>query len=124
MKNIIYLLIFMNIFSCKSKIDEMEIIAYDTNEFEQFEKNATIKKEKAWELQLNYFQEKNKEISGTLFFIVDNNYLFSTSYNPKIPEASLTGLYVNSETGETFFLENSTKMQTASQFGWKGADSH
>lgn len=119
MKKIIYIIFIINIFSCKTKTDKMKIIAYDTKEFNFFEKKALIKKEKAWELHLNYYKSQNKEFFGTLFFVIDDNYVFSTNYNPKIPEVSLTGVYVNSETGETMFKENNQKLQPASQFGWR-----
>lgn len=98
----------------------MEIIFYGTEEFKKFESNNVISIEKAWLLQIQYYKDKNQNLKFPLYFVVDGNYVFSPYSNPKIPEASLTGVWVNATTGEVKYVENSQKIKPKSQFGWKG----
>ncbi|WP_419766786.1 hypothetical protein [Arcobacter sp.] len=98
----------------------MEIIAYGTPEFEEFVKKAPISLEKAWELQLKYYIKKGEEVIGSpLFFIINGKYIFTPYYNSKIPEVKLSGVSIDSQTGESIYVDMKDKLKPKSQFGWR-----
>ena len=116
---ILIILMILTLISCTKGDDKMEIIAYGTPEFEEFIKNAPISLNEAWDLQLKYYKDKNQEeVGAPIFFIINNHYVFSPYRNSKIPEVRLEGVWVNSNTGETKYIDNDKKLKPKSQFGW------
>ncbi|WP_129501787.1 hypothetical protein [Malaciobacter marinus] len=98
----------------------MKIIAYGTPEFEEFVKKAPINLEKAWDLQLKYYEENEEKVIGSpLFFIINDKYIFTPYYNPKIPEVKLSGVSIDSQTGEATYVNMKDKLKPKSQFGWR-----
>lgn len=55
------LLLVCALLSCKNNNKKTEIIYYGTDEFKEFEKNAEISKEKAWQLQTEYLTKNNQD---------------------------------------------------------------
>lgn len=117
---ILFVLFIFVISDLKSQncIKHMNVIYYGTSQFENFEVQAKIKKEDAWEIHQVYCLE-NKIESGTLFFVIDGYYVFSPYYNPKVPEVYLTGVYVDSESGIVNYIKSKKKLKSKSQFGWR-----
>lgn len=82
-------------------LQKNKVIYYGTNEFIEFEKNATIPLNKAWNIQKKYALDRNVNPENWLFFFVINDfYVFTSILQPKIPNASTGGIWVNSKTGE------------------------
>ncbi|MDY3353204.1 hypothetical protein PG661_04085 [Riemerella anatipestifer] len=77
-----------------------KIILYNTDEFKKFESNSVIKLEEAWDIQKKVAIKRNKNPKNWLFFVIDDNYVFTSIFQPKIPEASIGGIWINSKTGE------------------------
>lgn len=120
-----YNILFITLISCtnmsnKDNLEQLNIIHYGTEAFKNFENNAPIKKEKAREICISFCDQK-KIIGGNspLFFIINGSYVFSPYYNSKIPEVTLTGIWVNANTGEVKFIKNIKKIRPESQFGWQ-----
>ncbi|MBE0393712.1 hypothetical protein [Flavobacterium sp. PL002] len=108
---IIILLIFIS--SCSPKInyiDGHKIIRYGTKEFENFEKNATIKKEEAWAIQKEITSKHQVPVTHWLFFIIDKKYIFTTSFSSK-RETELKGISVDSDTGEVKNIDYKTHVK-------------
>jgi len=113
-------LIILTLISCTKGDSKMEVIEYNTPEFKEYIKNAPISLDKAWELQLKYLSDTNKEIVGSpLFFIINDKYLFTPYYNPKIPEVRIEGIVIDSITGDASYISETIKLKPKSQFGWK-----
>ena len=104
----------------------MKTIAYGTSEFDEFIDKAPITLDRAWELQLDYYRSSGSNpVGAPLFFIVDEAYLFTPYYNPKIPEVQLKGVAINSQTGTVAWVDKKCKLKPVSQFGWqKPAEEH
>lgn len=83
-----------------SYADKHHIITYNSDEFKKFEAGAAVKLKQAWDIQKKYAMDKGEPPAGWLFFVIDGNYVFTSMFRPKIPEASTGGIWVNSETGE------------------------
>jgi hypothetical protein len=84
--------------SCSREGDKMKVIAYGTPEFNMFVKNVKISPQEAWDIQLEYYKNnKMKTIGVPLFFIINDKYLFTPYYNPKIPEVTIKGVAVDSK---------------------------
>jgi len=116
---IIILLIVLTLVSYTQAEEKMKIIPYGTTEFKEFVKNAPISLDEAWNLQLKYYEDKKEDKVGSpLFFIIDEYYVFSPYRNNKIPEVRLEGIWVDSKTGETKYIQNNIKLKPKSQFGW------
>ncbi|AXX88406.1 hypothetical protein AMRN_2708 [Malaciobacter marinus] len=114
------ILIVLLLSSCTKGEDKMKIIAYGTPEFEEFVKKAPINLEKAWDLQLKYYEENEEKVIGSpLFFIINDKYIFTPYYNPKIPEVKLSGVSIDSQTGEATYVNMKDKLKPKSQFGWR-----
>ncbi len=102
--------------------NKMNIIEYKSNEFLEFEKNAKIKVDKAWDIHIKFLIEK---WIGTkwypLFFCIDNNYVFSNQFQPKMGKVSLNGLYIDANTGKIKYIIDSSKyinLKTMSGLDW------
>ncbi|MBN2486493.1 MAG: hypothetical protein JXB34_11020 [Bacteroidales bacterium] len=101
-------------------MEHMEIIHYGTEAFNSFENLSPIKKEEARKLCIDFCNKNDiKGGNSPLFFIIDSFYVFSPYNNPKIPEVSLTGIWVNAKTGEVKYIKNHQKIRPESQFGWR-----
>jgi hypothetical protein len=101
----------------------MKVIAYGTPEFNTFIKNVKISPQEAWDIQLEYYKNnKMKTIGVPLFFIINDKYLFTPYYNPKIPEVTIKGVAVDSKTGFAEYINKKIKIKPKSQFGWRGDD--
>lgn len=108
MKNLInVVLIFTLLFflGCKSKeqkfLDNHKVILYHTKEATDFINTAKIKPEEAKIIQVNFAIKNNKKSGLYNFFIIDGNYIFTSYFHPKIPEASTNGIWVDATTGNT-----------------------
>jgi hypothetical protein len=103
MKKIFLLFLLLFVFGCNPKMNYInghKIIRYGTTEFENFEKNAKIKKEEAWEMQKEITGKNQVLVTQWLFFVIDKNYIFTTIVSSKKRQTELTGISINSETGE------------------------
>lgn len=81
-------------------MEKNNVILYNSEEFKLFESKAEVKLKEAWDIQKKYAQNKNDNPKNWLFFVINGNYVFTSIFHPKIPEASIGGFWVNSETGE------------------------
>ena len=111
MKKIIFMLIFSSILSllgCKSKeekfLENHKVILYDTKEAELFINNSVIKPMEASKLQEEFALKNNKAPEMYTFFIVDNYYVFTSYFQPKIPNASIKGIWVDATTGKAKYV--------------------
>ena len=100
-------------FSCadKSGNDAKKIIEYGTREFENFAACAKIKPEKAWNMHYDFLKKKRGRepfFTKILYVCVGDDYLFSSHFD-KMRRVSLSGVYVNSTTGETTFKKDNRK---------------
>ena len=101
---------FLSFFSCKSKeekyLENHKVILYGTKEFDKFESIANIKLDKAVDIQIE-FAKKNHEDPKSIFFIIDDYYVFSMQYNEKTPYVSINGIWVNVNNGDVKHLTES-----------------
>lgn len=127
------LILIINIFSililqisCNNpKNDYMKdnnVIMYNSNEFKEFESKAKIKLKEAWEIQKEYAQNESKTPKNWLFFVIDNNYVFTSIFQPKIPEASIGGIWVNSETGEVKEVTSNVNLRYKEAYNGDGKE--
>ncbi|MCP4971860.1 MAG: hypothetical protein GY932_14845 [Arcobacter sp.] len=99
----------------------MEMIAYGTEEFDEFIKDAPVSLEKAYNLSNSFYKKnegKGKEHNFPLYFIINDYYVFSPYVNLKVPNTKITGIWVNSKTEETKYIENNTEFRRQSMQGW------
>lgn len=134
-KQILFLLVTLVIFtSCDSKSDlknePIQIIAYGTDEFKDFmDSNPKIDLEKSWDLQLEYYKNNPRSLdyksyiaSVTLFFIVDDNYVYTLNHMMKkvVKGKLLEGVWVNANTGEVKYREETKIIEAVNYAGWGG----
>lgn len=112
MRKLIYMTLICSLLSllgCKSKeqkfLDNHKVILYNANEAGDFINNANIKPEDAKQIQADFAIKNNKQPESYNFFIIDNNYVFTSYFHPKVPEASTSGIWVDSETGIAKYME-------------------
>ncbi|MGX5687144.1 hypothetical protein ACWKWW_21555 [Chryseobacterium cucumeris] len=112
MKELIYIVSICSLFSllgCKSKeqkfLDNHKVILYETKEAEDFINTANIKPDEAKQIQAAFAIKNNKKPESYSFFIIDNNYVFTSYFHPKVPEASTSGIWVDSKTGIAKYIE-------------------
>ena len=130
MKQIISVIcIFLNLIlqiSCNNpKNQNMEpnnVILYNSEEFKSFENQAKIKLKDAWEIQKKYALEKNENPKNWLFFIIDKNYVFTSIFQPKIPQASTSGIWVNSETGDVKEVKSDKNLRYKEAYNGDGKE--
>ncbi len=95
---------FLIFLGCKTEeekfLEKHRVLFYDTPEYIEFEKDATIKIDSAWKMQKDFSKKNNQIPENWLFFVIDENYVFTSNFQPKIPQASVNGLWVNSKTGK------------------------
>ena len=113
MKKLFYMSIFTSVLSligCKTDeekyLKEHNVIFYQTKEFKLFEENSKIKLKDAFELQTKFANSNKTKPEVCLYFILDDNYVFSSFTNLKIPVASTRGIWVNSKTGEAKYMKD------------------
>ena len=94
---------------CKSKeqnfLDNHKIIHYSTKDVGDCIKNAEIKPEEAKQIQADFTIRNNKQSESYHFFILDNNYVFTSYFHPKVPESATNGIWVDSKTGIAKYME-------------------
>jgi hypothetical protein len=106
---ILIIVIAIILVACFSKnvLKNKKVIIYGSKEFDEFVMNAKIKPKKAWQLQFAEFKKEfpnaKKNESYSMHICIDDDYLFSEYFNMKTGSVSLTGYYVNSQTGDVFF---------------------
>ena len=122
-KIIIMSLLFLTIGCNDIKEKKMNVIYHGTKEFDSFVKQVPISLNKAYELSNEFYKNnkgESKEHFFSLYFIVNDYYVFSPYVNLKIPNTNITGIWVDSKTGEVKYIENDTEFRRKSQFGWSG----
>ncbi len=82
----------------------MNIIHYETKEF--MNKKPKIDLDKAWELHQKYHKRPLNKMVYSMYFIIDNYYVFSEYAKSKLMEASVEGLWIHSETGEVKYIKS------------------
>ncbi|MFP3598802.1 hypothetical protein [Chryseobacterium sp. SIMBA_029] len=94
---------YLFLIGCKGKkqefLDNHKVILYHTKEAENFINTAKIKPKEAKIIQANFAIKNNEKPEMYNFFIIDGNYIFTSYFQPKIPEASTNGIWVNATTG-------------------------
>ena len=100
--------------------DSMNIICFDTDKFVDFEMNAKINKEEAWDLQIEFCQQNNLEWGSPLYFVLDGNYIFSKYVHSKMNRAGLNGIWVNANTGKVIKVEQRTEVIQSNGYHWRG----
>lgn len=101
------------------ELKKMNIIYYESKEFKEFiDKNPKINLNKAWELHQKYYNKKLNENIVRMNFIINNYYVFSEHVEYKLMEASIEGLWIHSNTGETKYVK-SNKTLMPNDFGWR-----
>lgn len=106
----------------KNKIMENNIIYYNSNEFKLFENQAKTKLSDAWEIQKKYAKERNEQPKNWLFFVIDKNYVFTSIFQPKIPQASAGGIWVNSETGDVKEVKSDQNLRYKDAYNGDGKE--
>jgi uncharacterized lipoprotein NlpE involved in copper resistance len=103
---VLFCLVFLG---CKTQEDtffkEHSVIFYATDVFDEFETKAKIKVDEAYQLQINFSKKNNVQSMAYMFFVIDDYYVFTSYFHPKIPEASIRGIWIHSQTGETKYVE-------------------
>ena len=129
---ILIILMILTLTSCTKGDDKMEIIAYGTSEFDEFIKNAPISLNKAWDLQLDFFKQNfTNDVKGAMnynsykktsvmYFIVDKYYVYTLRplMKTKPKGKLLSGIWVNSISGEVEYNNNNTIIEAKSFFGY------
>lgn len=103
-------------------IQKNDVILYNSEEFKLFESNAKIKLEEAWKIQKKYAQDKNENPKNWLFFVIDGNYAFTSIFEPKIPEASIGGVWVNSKTGKVTEVKSDESIRYEKAYNGDGKE--
>ena len=104
----------------KQEASNVSAILYGTEEFDEFEKKASIKKEEAWDILIAYYKNQGQaEFGPALYLVYDGNYVFSHHVNLKIPEVKLTGVWVDATTGKAMFVTNEEGVRPSSFDGWR-----
>lgn len=117
-KNILILILTLNIISCteikNNKGDKMmNIIPYGTDEYNTYIKeNSKITKEEARNIKNNFIKENynGKIIGAFLCCIIDDNYVFTNYYIPKLMESSTKGIWVNIKNGKIKYQNTDIKV--------------
>ncbi|MCP1299506.1 hypothetical protein NK356_10030 [Chryseobacterium sp. S0630] len=112
MKELIYIVSICSLFSllgCKSKeqkfLDNHKVILYETKEAGDFINTANIKPDEAKQIQAAFAIKNNKKPESYNLFIIDNNYVFTSYFHPKVPEASTSGIWIDAKTGNAKYME-------------------
>lgn len=112
MNKIIYIMILSSIltfFGCKSKekkfLEEHQVFFYNTNEYKEFEVGSKVKVKEALMIAYKFALEKNIHPMSQMFFVVDNQYVFTSYFHPKIPDASTHGIWVNATSGQAKYIK-------------------
>ena len=97
-----------SVLGCKSKeekfLENHKVILYETKEAELFINNSVIKPMEASKIQEEFALKNNKAPEMYTFFIVDNYYVFTSYFQPKIPNASIKGIWVDATTGKAKYV--------------------
>ncbi len=100
---------------CKSDnqkfLENHRVILYHTNEANSFIKKAKIKPSEAKKIQANFAFKNNNKPEMYSFFIIDNYYVFTSYFQPKIPNASVKGIWVDAFTGEAKYVKKNIKLK-------------
>ncbi len=124
---IILLLIVLTLTSCTKGEDKMEIIGYGTPEFEEFVKKAPISLDKSWNIQIEFYKNNPKNMeydlykqSSSLYFIIDKYYVYTLRplMKTKPKGKLLSGIWVNSLSGEVKYNNNDTIIEAESFLGY------
>jgi len=124
---IILLLIVLTLTSCIKGEDKMEIIGYGTPEFEEFVKKAPISLDKSWNIQIEFYKNNPKNMeydlykqSSSLYFIIDKYYVYTLRplMKTKPKGKLLSGIWVNSLSGEVKYNNNDTIIEAESFLGY------
>ena len=120
--------IYLNIRDVNEK-GKMNVIAYNTPEFKEYVQNAPISLDKAWKIQLEYMKKHSENdfaynfyaSNVLLFFIVDDYYVFTMGHinNKKLENISLSGIWVNTKTGEVSENKLSKTIHVEHPIGWR-----
>ena len=114
MKKTLLLFLVLFIFGCNPSINYInghKIIRYGTTEFKNFEKKTKIKKEQAWSIQNEITSKQQVPVVHWLFFIIDENYVFTSVVNSTKKETELIGICVNSETGIVTYEKSGVRLK-------------
>ena len=105
--NILILLSFLFcFFSCKTKQEKFmanhHVLKAKTKEFEKFILASKIKPDEARELMNTYIIDNNlgSNVGGSIYFILDGHYTFTSNTVPKIPSSFTGGIWVNANNGD------------------------
>lgn len=94
---------------CKNKeekfLETHTVIFYNSPQYKEFEKTSKVKIKEANKIQANFAIKNDKEPEMYSFFVVDNQYVFTSYFHPKIPDASTRGIWVDATTGEAKYIE-------------------
>ena len=85
-------------------LENHKVILYDTKEAELFINNSVIKPMEASKIQREFTLKNNRHPEMHTFFIVDNYYVFTSYFLPKIPNASIKGIWVDATTGKAKYV--------------------
>ena len=123
---LVIILILLTFASCNQE-DKTEIITYNTSEFKEYVKNTPISLDEAWKIQLNFYKNNPKKMpynlykqNSAMYFIVDKYYVYTLKplIKTKPKGKLLSGIWVNSITGEVRYINNDTIVQAESFSGW------
>ncbi|AZA59277.1 hypothetical protein EG349_11960 [Chryseobacterium shandongense] len=99
---------------CKNKeqkfLEKHKVILYNTKEADNFINNSVVKPIEAKKLQADFAIKNNKDPEMYSFFIIDNNYVFTSYFQPKIPNASVRGIWVNATTGKSKYVKEDVRL--------------
>ena len=123
MRYIVVLIIsLLTLLGCKTKeeifLDKHEVIFCNTEEFDNFIKQAPIKPEEAKNLMLEYVTNNNLPPETSLYFIIDNNYTFTNYVHSKIPEAYSGKIWINANTGEVKVMNEGVFIRAYHSYKW------
>jgi len=81
-----------------------KLIMEDIQKANGFINNSVIKPMEASKIQEEFALKNNKAPEMYTFFIVDNYYVFTSYFLPKIPNASIKGIWVDATTGKAKYV--------------------
>lgn len=120
-KSLLIIILAMTTACSDIKGKNMNVIYYGTDEFKKYAKDAIIKPKEAYKLSNIFYKNnngENKNHSFPIYFIINDFYIFSPDVNLKNPKSTISGIWVNSQTGKTKYVKDDIELRRKSMNGW------
>jgi len=103
----------------KEFIENHQVLFCKTDEFQKFVDEANVKPEEAKKIMHNFAEKNGYKIKPHLFyFIIEGHYVFTSYFQPKIPEVGITGIWVNANTGKAKEVKEGRPIMAYDEYEW------